>query len=77
MNLSNNNSPSKKRDYFFFFIYSNLEVIELLPDELKQAKVMLPALGTTKLNKLIGLPSDKVKKNLSVERFLFLYTKPL
>lgn len=23
---------------------------------------MLPALGTTKLNKLIGLPSDKVKK---------------
>ena len=63
MNLSNNNSPSKKRDYFF--IYSNLEVIELLPDELKQAKVMLPALGTTKLNKLIGLPSDKVKKKTS------------
>lgn len=36
------------------------EAIELLPDELKQPKVHLPALQSSKLNKLIGLPTKKV-----------------
>lgn len=37
------------------------EAIELLPDELKQPKVLLPALQSSKLNKLIGLPTKKAK----------------
>ena len=35
------------------------EVIELLPSELKQPKIQLPALQANKLNKLIGLPTSK------------------
>ena len=35
------------------------EVIELLPSELKQPKIQLPALQANKLNKLIGLPTPK------------------
>ena len=35
------------------------EAIELLPSELKQPKIHLPALQTHKLNKLIGLPTKK------------------
>ena len=37
------------------------EAIELLPSELKQPKIQLPALQTNKLNKLIGLPTKKEK----------------
>ena len=37
------------------------EAIELLPEELKQPKIQLPALQTSKLNKLIGLPTTKDK----------------
>lgn len=37
------------------------EAIELLPSELKQPKIQLPALQTHKLNKLIGLPTKKEK----------------
>lgn len=37
------------------------EAIELLPEELKQPKIQLPALQTNKLNKLIGLPIKKEK----------------
>lgn len=37
------------------------EAIELLPQELKQPKIQLPALQTNKLNKLIGLPTKKDK----------------
>lgn len=37
------------------------EAIELLPEELKQPKIQLPALQTNKLNKLIGLPTKKEK----------------
>lgn len=37
------------------------EAIELLPEELKQPKIQLPALQTNKLNKLIGLPTKKDK----------------
>lgn len=35
------------------------EVVELLPENLKQPKVRLPALRADNLNKLIGLPTDK------------------
>ena len=38
------------------------EAIELLPEELKQPKIQLPALQTNKLNKLIGLPTKKESK---------------
>lgn len=37
------------------------EAIELLPSELKQPKIQLPALQAHKLNKLIGLPTKKEK----------------
>lgn len=37
------------------------EAIELLPEELKQPKILLPALQANKLNKLIGLPTKKEK----------------
>lgn len=37
------------------------EAIELLPEELKQPKILLPALQANKLNKLIGLPTEKEK----------------
>lgn len=37
------------------------EAIELLPEELKQPKILLPALQANKLNKLIGLPTKKDK----------------
>lgn len=35
------------------------EVVELLPEDLKQPKVRLPALRADNLNNLIGLPTDK------------------
>lgn len=37
------------------------EAEELIPEHLKQPPVQLPALRTAKLNKMIGLPSDKSK----------------
>lgn len=37
------------------------EAVELLPSELKQPKIQLPALQANKLNKLIGLPTKKEK----------------
>ena len=39
------------------------EVKELLPDELTQPKVSLPAMQTKKLNTMVGLPTNKKETN--------------